>query len=98
MEPDAVVVSWWSYSTTLWYAQHIEGRLPDGFVVDDRTRLDLELGEVTDVIDAHLGTHPVYVIRSSTGDVAALRQRYVLRAVPSATMLYRVVSRLGAPA
>ena len=29
MDPDAVVVSWWSYSTPLWYAQHVEGRRPD---------------------------------------------------------------------
>jgi hypothetical protein len=96
MEPNAVVVSWWSYSTALWYAQHIEGRFPDGLIVDDRTRLDLELGEVTDVIDDHLGARPVYVVRSSLADVAALRQRYVLRPIPSATMLYRVVARSGA--
>lgn len=96
MEPNAVVVSWWSYSTTLWYAQHVEGRFPDGFIVDDRTRLDLELGEVPDVIDDHLGTRPVYVIRSSLADVAQLRRHYVLQPIPSATMLYRVVSRIGA--
>ncbi|HEU0235608.1 MAG TPA: DUF2723 domain-containing protein [Candidatus Limnocylindrales bacterium] len=96
MEPDAVVVSWWSYSTTLWYAQHIEGRFADGFVVDDRTRLDLELGEVHDVIDAHLGRRPVYVVRSSMEEVAALRGSYALEAIPGATMLYRVVERRGA--
>ena len=96
MEPNAVVVSWWSYSATLWYGQHIEGRFPDGFIVDDRTRLDLELGEVTDVIDDYLGTLPVYVIRASPGDVAALGGRYVLEAVPSVTLLYRVVARVGA--
>ena len=55
MEPDAVVVSWWSYSTPLWYAQRVEGRRPDLVIVDDRTRLDEGLGDVTDVIDAHLG-------------------------------------------
>ena len=35
--PDAVVVSWWSYSTPLWYAQHVEGQRPD---IDDRRRPD----------------------------------------------------------
>ena len=40
LEPDAVVVSWWSYSTPLWYAQHVEGRRPDIAIIDDRTRLD----------------------------------------------------------
>lgn len=96
MEPNAVVVSWWSYSTPLWYAQHIEGRFDGGFVVDDRTRLDLELGEVHDVIDAHLGRRPVYVIRSSLEEVAALRRSYELETVSGATMLYRVVDRRGA--
>ena len=96
MEPNAVVVAWWSYSTTLWYAQHIEGRFADGLIVDDRTRLDLELGEVPDVIDAHLGRRPVYVVRSSSEEVAALRLTYTLEAIPGATMLYRVVGRTGA--
>ena len=34
---DAVVVSWWSYSTPLWYGTLVEGRRPDLLVVDDRT-------------------------------------------------------------
>ena len=44
MEPNAVIVSWWSYSTPLWYAQVIEGRRPDIDIIDDRTRLDREPG------------------------------------------------------
>ena len=63
--PTRVVVSWWSYSTPLWYAQLVEGRRPDVAIVDDRTRLDQDLGDVNDVIDANLG-RPVYLIR---GDV-----------------------------
>src|SRR4030095_14430188 len=46
VEPDAVIVSWWSYSTPLWYAQLIEGRGTDIFVADDRTRLDRNLGDL----------------------------------------------------
>ena len=38
------MVSWWSYSTPLWYAQRVEGRRPDIVIVDDRTRLDEDLG------------------------------------------------------
>ncbi len=64
MEPDALIVSWWSYSTPLWYAQRVEGRRPDIAIVDDRTRLDESLGDLTDVIDANLGKRPVFVIRS----------------------------------
>ena len=98
VEDDAVVVSWWSFSTTLWYAQHIEGRLHGVDIIDDRTRLDLGLGEVQDVIDAHLGTRPVYVIRAHPADVASLREHYELRAVPGAMTLYRVVPGGGTAA
>jgi hypothetical protein len=76
LPPNAVVVSWWSYSTPLWYGQLVEGRRPDIRVVDDRTRLDEGLGEVTDVIDANLGRRPVFVIRASITDLAALNVRY----------------------
>ena len=51
------------HSTPLWYAQRVEGRRPDIAIVDDRTRLDEDLGDVADVIDANLPTRPVYVIR-----------------------------------
>ena len=40
MEPDAAVISWWSYSTPLWYAQRVQGERPDITIIDDRTRLD----------------------------------------------------------
>ncbi len=91
---DAVVVSWWSASTPLWYAQLIEGRRPDIWVVDDRTRLDLQLGEVTDVIEANLGHRPVYVIRARAEELAALAAAYVLEplAVPAEPTLWRVVA------
>ena len=56
----------------LWYAQLVEGRRPDLWVVDDRTRLDEDLGDVSDVIDANLGARPVYVIRSTSASCAAL--------------------------
>jgi hypothetical protein len=94
MEPDAVIVSWWSYSTPLWYAQHVEGRRPDLLVVDDRTRLDQELGDITDVIDANLPTRPVYVIRIDPDEQAELADRYELEYLdgPDAGALTRVVS------
>lgn len=95
MAPDAVVVSWWSYSTPLWYAQHIEGRRTDITIVDDRTRLDEALGDFTDVIDANLGIRPVYVIRDDPREVALLAERYVLEPIggPDARFLTRVVGR-----
>jgi hypothetical protein len=78
MEPDSLIVSWWSYSTPLWYEQLVEGRRPDIAIVDDRTRLDQNLGSVEDVIDANLGKRPVYVMRLDPNEVAALAKRYDL--------------------
>lgn len=98
LEPDAVIVSWWGYSTPLWYAQRVEGRRPDLMIVDDRTRLDEGLGGLTDVIDAYLGIRPVYVIRSDPNEVARLAARYRLEPVDGAIGfdLTKVTGRLGA--
>jgi hypothetical protein len=99
MEPGAVIVSWWSYSTPLWYAQLVEGRRPDITIVDDRTRLDEDLGDITDVIDANLGTRPVYVIRADPLEIARLENRYHLEHLdgPDASSLSRVVARRTGP-
>jgi hypothetical protein len=78
MAPHAVIVSWWSYSTPLWYAQLIQDRRPDIDIIDDRTRLDRNLGGITDVIDANLPTRPVYVIRIEPLEIAELERRYDL--------------------
>ena len=93
MEPNAVVVSWWSYSTPLWYAQCVEGRRTDIGIVDDRTRLDENLGGLTDFIDANLGKRPVYVIRIDPREVQQLAARYQLQFIDGvdASGLTRVV-------
>ncbi|HEV2950547.1 MAG TPA: hypothetical protein VGZ51_00455, partial [Actinomycetota bacterium] len=93
--PSAVVVSWWSYSTPLWYAQHIEGKRPDLMVMDDRTRLDQGMGDITAVIDRYLPNRPVYVIRVDPVEIATLERRYVLEPVDVAdpSLLARVVAR-----
>jgi len=93
MDQHAVIVSWWSYSTTLWYAQLIQGRRPDIDIIDDRTRLDRNLGDITDVIDAYLPTRPVYVIRIEDSEILELDARYELQYLeaPSALGLTRVL-------
>jgi transmembrane protein TMEM260 (protein O-mannosyltransferase) len=98
--PGAVIVSWWSYSTPLWYAQHIDGRRPDIQVVDDRTRLDEHLGAISDVIDKNLGRHPVLVIQVDPEVVGSLMARYRLTAlpVPGPQVVYRVDGVLAAAA
>lgn len=62
---NSVIVSNWSDSTTLWYGQLVDGLRPDVYVVDDRTRLDRNLGDVWDVIDTYLGQRPVFLLRFS---------------------------------
>jgi len=78
LEPDAVVISWWSYSTPLWYGQIVAGRRPDIEIIDDRNRLDRNLGELDQVIDMFIATRPVYVIRNDPNDLTQLRLRYTL--------------------
>jgi hypothetical protein len=99
LEPNAMVVSWWSYSTPLWYAQIVEGRRPDIFIVDDRTRLDQGLGSLTDVIDANLGVRPVYAMRQDPREVAELLARYEIDRLTSLEdgQLMHVVARRTAP-
>ena len=93
LEPDAIVVSWWSYSTPLWYAQKVEGLRPDIFIADDRTRLDQGLGGPSDVIDANLGRRPVYVLRQNPADIDELARRYELETLTpqEAGLLVRVI-------
>lgn len=76
---NAVVVSWWSYSTPLWYATLVQGRRPDILVVDDRTMLDERLGGATDVIGRYLGQRPVYVIRANDHDLGLVRARFTIQ-------------------
>ena len=98
VEPEAIIVSWWSYSTPLWYAQQIEGRRRDIFVADDRTRLDLNLGDLTTVIDGNLGVRPVYAIRIDPNEMRTLIERYNVTplASPIAGNVYRITPRVSA--
>ena len=98
MEPNAAIVSWWSFSTPLWYAQKVQGRRPDIEIIDDRTRLDENLGGLTDVIDANLGKRPVYVIRVDPTEVRMLAGRYDLDYIDGgdARSLTRVIGLKGA--
>ncbi len=96
VEPGSIIVSWWSYSTPLWYAQVIEGRRPDVFVADDRTRIDMNLGELTDVINGNLAIgRPVYAIRIDSRELGQLQALYRLTplASPFAPNVFRVTSR-----
>jgi hypothetical protein len=96
---DAVIVSWWSTSTPLWYAQHVEGRRTDVFVVDDRTMLDLRLGRAPDVINRFLDEgRAVYAIRLQGRDLDELTGQFDMTKVASDgnTAVYAVNGRLAA--
>ena len=97
-EPNAAILSWWSYSTPLWYAQRVQGERPDVAIIDDRTRLDEDLGGLTETIDANLGKRPVYVIRADPREVKLLADRYELDYIDGtdASKLTRVIGLKGA--
>jgi hypothetical protein len=78
---NAVIVSWWSYSTTLWYGKFVEGWRPDVTIIDDRTILDENLGSAQQVIDSYLGARPVFLIRVPADD-PIFQRRYVTTILP----------------
>jgi hypothetical protein len=81
---NAVIVSWWSTSTPLWYAQKVEGLRPDVFIVDDRTMLDLDLGRAPDVIRRFIAEgRPVYAIRLEGRDLDELKAQFDMSLVAS---------------
>jgi hypothetical protein len=95
MADNAVVLSWWSYSTPMWYGQDVEGRRKDIAVIDDSTITWDKLGSVPQVIDDYLGKRPVYVIRLSASDIDDLARRYTIQPVGSPGNLFRITGRLG---
>jgi len=91
-----VVISWWSFSTPLWYGRWVEQRREDITIIDDRDILDDGFGDIESAIDHYLGEQPVYLIRLEH-DLEALRDRYELQRVDSVPAdLYRVVGPLPA--
>lgn len=95
LPPGATVVSWWSYSTPLWYGRWVEGRRPDIVIVDDHDVREAGYGTAEGAIDHFLDRGPVYVIRLER-DLPALADRYELErveGVPGPGDLYRVIGR-----
>lgn len=82
LEPDPVVISWWSFSTPLWYAHWAQGARPDMTIIDDRDVLDDGLGDLRDAIDGYLAQgRPVYLIRLED-DMPPFQERFELEEVP----------------
>ncbi|HSW41956.1 MAG TPA: DUF2723 domain-containing protein [Patescibacteria group bacterium] len=90
---NATVVSWWSFSTPLWYRTVVLGERPDLRILDDRDRLDENLGSVDDVIRANVAARPVYLVRLP-GEMGDLEATWILEVIPDPNgiqPLHRVV-------
>ncbi len=91
---DAVVISWWSYSTTLWYGRWIEGRRPDVEIVDDRNILDDGYQTVQRAIAHFEATgRPIFLIRQPQ-EIGALSAEYPLvqhDTIPGLSPLWEIV-------
>lgn len=72
---DSVILSWWVFSTPLWYRTLELGERPDVTILDDRTLLDRNLGTVDDAIRSNLGRRPVFLVRMPN-DLASLETRW----------------------
>ena len=79
---NGVVISWWSFSTPLWYHRWVLGERPDLMIIDDRNILDDGYGDIYGAVDAFLGERPVYVVPNDY-TAQLIRSRY--RTVPVPT-------------
>ncbi len=95
MDANAVVISWWSYSTPMWYGEDVEGRRTDITIIDDSNAVWDHLGSPSQIIDRYLGARPVYVIRQLDSDIETLAQEYAIRPVGRPSNLYLVTGRIG---
>jgi hypothetical protein len=59
---NAVIVSWWSYSTPLWYHRWVVGARPDVTIIDERNILDDGYRTMDRAIATYVRSRPVYVV------------------------------------
>ncbi len=62
LPPNAVIISWWSYSTALWYHRWILGERPDVTIIDERNIIDDGYGTIDGAIRAFSGKRPLFVL------------------------------------
>jgi hypothetical protein len=97
IDQNAVVVSWWSCSTPLWYGEFVQGRRTDVTVIDDSNAVWDQLGSLPAIVNKYLGSRPVYVIRQSGSDIETLSQQFTIKpaGVGGVCNLFLVTGRLG---
>lgn len=62
LPPNAVLISWWSYSTPLWYHRWVLGERPDITIIDERNILDDGYLTIDRAIATFRRSRPVYVV------------------------------------
>ncbi|MGH2428813.1 MAG: glycosyltransferase family 117 protein [Candidatus Limnocylindria bacterium] len=80
LPPNAVVVSWWSYSTPLWYHRWVLGARSDVTIVDERNIIDSGLGTMHNAIRTYIADRPVYVVPPHW-EVERITERWETRTV-----------------
>ena len=82
VKPGAVIVSWWSLSTPLWYGQSVEGLRPDVLVLDESTLVKIGHPDPREAVRRFFGKRPVYVVHLDP-QRDRIREQFDLRELPS---------------
>ena len=82
LPPNAVLISWWSYSTPLWYHRWVLGERPDVTIIDERNILDDGYRTMRNAIIAHIGRRPVFVV-PPTWEYATIVEQFQTRTMPT---------------
>jgi hypothetical protein len=90
---DAVLISWWSYSTPLWYHRWVLGERPDVLIIDERNILDDGWGTIGHAIERFLPFRPVYVVPPywELDRIDAIWETETIPTYPGYTDLLRIV-------
>ncbi len=96
VRPDAVIVSWWSMSTPLWYGQAVEGLRPDVLVLDESTLVKLGHPDPLEAVRQYVGRRPVYVIHMGYHR-DRIREQFVTRELPPTNGVGQPVDEVLSP-
>ena len=78
----AVLISWWSYSTPLWYHRWVLGERPDVTIIDERNILDDGYVTIDSAIRRFLGKTQLYLSRRRMKLLQRVPRTFGVAAVP----------------